>query len=67
LVQRQRQNAECESLTNSVMDNLKKLIIDIELPSVEGIGTCFQNGINPNDLFRDEPLIDSAKYSIRLP
>jgi hypothetical protein len=49
------------------MDYLKKLIVDIELPSVEGIGTCFQNGINPNDLFRDEPLIDSAKYSIRLP
>jgi hypothetical protein len=40
------------------MDYLRKLIVDIELHSVDGIRTCFQNGIQPNDLFRDEPLIN---------
>lgn len=40
------------------MDYLDKLIRDIELHSVEGIKECFQNGVNPNDHFRDEPLIN---------
>lgn len=39
------------------MDNLQKLMVDIELHSVEGISACFTNGINPNDNFRNEPLI----------
>jgi hypothetical protein len=39
------------------MDNLEKLIGDIECHSVEGIKACFRNGINPNDHFRDIPLI----------
>ena len=40
------------------MDYLEKLIVDIELHSVDGIRTCFQNGISPNALFRGEPLIN---------
>ena len=40
------------------MDYLQKLIVDIELNSVDGIRTCFQNGIDPNVLFRNEPLIN---------
>jgi hypothetical protein len=39
------------------MDYQDKLIGDIEEHSVEGIRECFANGINPNDLFRNEPLI----------
>jgi len=39
------------------MDYLNKLIEDIELHSIEGIRECFSNGVNPNDVFRDEPLI----------
>ena len=39
------------------MDYLQKLIGEIELHSVEGIKECFDNGVNPNDYFRNEPLI----------
>lgn len=39
------------------MDYLQKLILEIELHSVEGIKECFENGVNPNDYFRGEPLI----------
>ena|ERR1700730_1046357 len=39
------------------MDYLGKLIDEIELHSVEGIRECFENGINPNDFFNNEPLI----------
>ncbi|MBI1769158.1 MAG: ankyrin repeat domain-containing protein [Bacteroidetes bacterium] len=39
------------------MDYLAKLITDIELHSVKGISECFENGVNPNDYFRNEPLI----------
>jgi hypothetical protein len=39
------------------MDYLEKLIGNIETHSVEGINECFSNGVNPNDLFRGEPLI----------
>ena len=39
------------------MNNLNDLIIQIELHSVEGIRKCFSQGINPNDYFRNEPLI----------
>jgi hypothetical protein len=40
------------------MDYLQKLIVDIELHSVDGIRTCFENGVDPNTLFRNEPLIN---------
>jgi hypothetical protein len=39
------------------MDYLFKLVEDIELHNVEGIRECFENGISPNDLFQNEPLI----------
>lgn len=39
------------------MDYLEKIIGDIELHSVEGIRECFEHGLSPNVLFRDEPLI----------
>ncbi len=39
------------------MEYLKKIITDIEILSVEGIKECFENGINPNDNYRDKPLI----------
>lgn len=39
------------------MDYLQKLVTDIELHSVEGIKECFENGVDPNDHFRNEPLI----------
>jgi hypothetical protein len=39
------------------MDYLQKLIVDIELHSVEGIKQCFENGVSPNDYFKNEPLI----------
>lgn len=40
------------------MDYLQKIIGDIETHSVEGIKECFQNGVSPNDYFREEPLIN---------
>ncbi|MBL7745206.1 MAG: hypothetical protein JNN00_17150 [Chitinophagaceae bacterium] len=39
------------------MDWLKKIAENIELHSVEGIRECFAHGIDPNALFRGEPLI----------
>ncbi len=39
------------------MSVLEDLIVAIELHSVEGIRSCFENGVNPNDEFRGEPLI----------
>lgn len=39
------------------MDSLDKLIGQIELHDVEGIRQSFSEGINPNDHFRNEPLI----------
>lgn len=36
---------------------LSELIGQIEIHSVEGIRKCFSSGINPNDYFRNEPLI----------
>ena len=39
------------------MNWLDKIIGDIECHDVEGIKQCFENGVNPNDLFRNEPLI----------
>ncbi|NEU09448.1 ankyrin repeat domain-containing protein [Flavihumibacter sp. R14] len=39
------------------MDYLEKLIVDIELHSVEGINECFSNGIDPNQYYKGKPLI----------
>ncbi len=39
------------------MDYLQKIVGDIELHSVEGIKECFSNGVNPNDYYKNEPLI----------
>ena len=39
------------------MDHFEKIIGEIEVHSVEGITECFANGVNPNDLFNNEPLI----------
>lgn len=39
------------------MDYLGKIIGEIEVHSVEGIRECFENGINPNDYFNQQPLI----------
>jgi ankyrin repeat protein len=40
------------------MDYLNKIITDIELHSVQGIKECFENGISPNQLYNDRPLIE---------
>jgi len=39
------------------MDILQEIAIQIELHSVEGIEACFKKGLNPNSLFKGEPLI----------
>ncbi len=39
------------------MDYLQKIIVDFELQSIDGIKECFENGINPNDSFKNKPLI----------
>lgn len=39
------------------MDYLQKIIVEIELHSIEGIRECFENGVRPNDYFKNEPLI----------
>ena len=36
---------------------LNEIIEQIELHSVEGIRKCFEKGLSPNELFRNEPLI----------
>ena len=39
------------------MDYLRKIIGDFEIHSVEGIEECFENGVDPNQLYRGKPLI----------
>ncbi|MBC7884328.1 MAG: ankyrin repeat domain-containing protein [Saprospiraceae bacterium] len=39
------------------MDYFQKLINDIETHSADGIRDCFENGISPNDVFKNKPLI----------
>ncbi len=41
------------------MKNFNNLSTQFELHSVEGIRKCFEQGINPNDLYQGEPLIHS--------
>ncbi len=40
------------------MDYLKKIIIDLELHAANGIRECFENGINPNQIFNGKPLLE---------
>ena len=39
------------------MDFLAKIITDFELHSLDGINECFDNGIDPNEIVNDKPLI----------
>ena len=39
------------------MNYLNKIIGEIETHSAEGIKECFENGVSPNDYFKNEPLI----------
>lgn len=39
------------------MNHLEKIIGEIEIHSVEGIKECFANGLSPNELYNNEPLI----------
>ena len=39
------------------MNYSKKIITDIELHSVAGIRNCFENGVCPNQLYNNKPLI----------
>ncbi|MDR6563041.1 MULTISPECIES: ankyrin repeat domain-containing protein [unclassified Arcicella] len=39
------------------MDYLHKIIGDFEIHSVEGIIECFENGIDPNQIHNDKPLV----------
>ncbi len=40
------------------MNYLDKIIVEIELHSVEGIKECFENGVSPNDHYNNVPLIN---------
>ncbi len=44
-------------LQNFIMISLNDIVIQIELHSVEGIKKCFSQGVNPNEYFKNEPLI----------
>jgi len=39
------------------MDYLQKIIRDFEVHSVEGIRSCFENGVDPNLIHKGKPLI----------
>ncbi len=39
------------------MNYLQKIVIDFEHHSVEGIKECFENGVSPNDIYKNKPLI----------
>ena len=39
------------------MDYLQKIIGDFEIHSAEGIKECFENGVDPNQLYKGKPLI----------
>ena len=43
---------------NSLMNYMDKIIGEIEIHSAEGIKECFANGVSPNDLYKNEPLIN---------
>ena len=39
------------------MDYLQKIIGDFEIHSVDGIKECFENGVDPNQIYKGKPLI----------
>ena len=39
------------------MDYLKRIIVDFELHSIDGIKECFENGVSPNEVVNGKPLI----------
>ncbi|HMQ00806.1 MAG TPA: hypothetical protein PKC24_13590, partial [Cyclobacteriaceae bacterium] len=39
------------------MDYLQKIVGDFEIHSAEGIRECFENGIDPNQIYKGKPLI----------
>ena len=39
------------------MDYQSRIVTEMELLSVDGIRTCFANGVTPNDQFKNKPLI----------
>jgi hypothetical protein len=41
------------------MDYLRKILIDFELHSAEGIRECFKHGVDANSIINNEPLIHS--------
>jgi hypothetical protein len=43
--------------THFSVDYLQKIIRDFETHSVEGIRECFENGVDPNQLYKGKPLI----------
>jgi Ankyrin repeat len=44
-------------LTYIQMDYLQKIIGDFEIHSVEGMKECFENGVDPNQMYKGKPLI----------
>jgi len=42
---------------NASMNRLQNLVTQIELHNVAGIKDCFENGVNPNDVYNNEPLL----------
>ncbi len=50
------------------MDYLQKIIGDFEIHLVEGIKECFENGIDPNQIHKDKPLVyDMINMYLRSP
>ena len=41
----------------SQMEHLKKIMVDFELHSVDGIKECFRNGVDPNHVVNGKPLL----------
>ncbi len=39
------------------MDHIKKILIEFELHSVNGIHDCFRKGVDPNEIWNGKPLI----------
>lgn len=39
------------------MDFFEKVVDDIEIHSASGIKQCFENGVNPNEIYRGKPLV----------
>ena len=39
------------------MDYLQKIVGDFEIHSADGIKECFENGVDPNQIYKGKPLI----------